>query len=96
MSDLMLAVQGNVVTPDGVIEDGFVIAEGERIVSVGTEQPANSEGLVDARGKWVLPGIVDGQTHASSALDREGLGLASRAAAARTSRPPTCPRSSRT
>ena len=82
MSDLMLAVQGNVVTPDGVIEDGFVVAESERIVSVGTEQPANSEGLIDARGKWVLPGIVDGQTHASSALDREGLGLASRAAAA--------------
>jgi allantoinase len=37
---------------------------------------------VDARGLWVLPGVVDGQVHSGSQANQEGLGRASRAAAA--------------
>ena len=37
---------------------------------------------LDARGQWVMPGVIDGQVHAGSQANQEGLGRASRAAAA--------------
>jgi allantoinase len=37
---------------------------------------------VDGRGQWIVPGVIDGQVHAGSQANQEGLGRASRAAAA--------------
>ena len=76
-----LTIVGDIVTPDGVIENGILHAEAGKIVSIRNDGDVPPD-AIDARGKWVLPGIVDGQTHTGSQLDREGLGLGSRAAAA--------------
>ncbi len=48
---------GRVVTPDGVV-DGGVLVEGDRIVAVG-DVDADAETVVDAEGRYVLPGLVD-------------------------------------
>lgn len=48
------------------IEDAVVVIEDGRIAGVGpageTETPANAERL-DARGKWITPGLVDAHVH---------------------------------
>src|SRR5438445_404409 len=60
----------------GLVEDGAVYVEGERIVDVGptpdvlARHPRASV-QIDATGKTVLPGFVDGHTHAVFAGSRE-------------------------
>ncbi|MEF8937541.1 MAG: alpha-D-ribose 1-methylphosphonate 5-triphosphate diphosphatase [Halovenus sp.] len=50
-------VGGRVVTPDAVI-DGGVRVEGEHIVEVG-EIDGDADTVIDADGRFVLPGLVD-------------------------------------
>src|SRR5215217_2040358 len=66
-----------VVTMDGarrVIEDGSVAVKGGRIVAVGpraeVEAKYTSRGRVDARGKVVIPGLINGHTHVPMTLFR--------------------------
>ncbi|MFB6296896.1 MAG: alpha-D-ribose 1-methylphosphonate 5-triphosphate diphosphatase [Salinirussus sp.] len=49
---------GRVVTPDGVLEGGVRI-EGDRIAAVGDVETGDTGTVVDARGRYVLPGLVD-------------------------------------
>ena len=60
----------------GLIEDGALYAEGERIVDVGTTPEVlarhpRAEARIDASGNLVLPGFVDAHTHAVFAGSRE-------------------------
>jgi len=48
-----------VVTPTGVLEDADVLIEGSRIAEIGSVSGRGIENSVDARGMYVLPGIVD-------------------------------------
>ena len=82
MNATEFAIRGNIVTPAGVLADGLVVVSGGKIAAVQRDPSAYGGELFDASGQWVLPGILDGQTHASSQANREGIGLASRAAAA--------------
>jgi 5-methylthioadenosine/S-adenosylhomocysteine deaminase len=69
---------GTIVTMDGarrVIEDGAVAVKGGRVVAVGpraeveAKHPAARERL-DARGKVVIPGLINGHTHVPMTLFR--------------------------
>ncbi|GGN97511.1 MULTISPECIES: alpha-D-ribose 1-methylphosphonate 5-triphosphate diphosphatase [Haloarcula] len=51
-------VNGRVVTPEAVIEGG-VRVEGDRIAAVGDVDADAAESVVDAAGRYVLPGLVD-------------------------------------
>jgi imidazolonepropionase-like amidohydrolase/Tol biopolymer transport system component len=55
-------------TDGGVIEDGVVLVEGDRIVAVGPRGsvtvPAGTP-TVDASGKTILPGFIDAHAHGS-------------------------------
>src|SRR5438552_14239585 len=63
------AAAGN--APLGLIEDGAVACEGERIVYVGPSAGAPAGGeIVDARGRLLTPGFVDPHTHLIYAGDR--------------------------
>jgi cytosine/adenosine deaminase-related metal-dependent hydrolase len=63
---------------DGLIEDGFVLIEGDKIARVGEmeDRPEPPEGAetIDAKGRLLLPGFVCAHTHLYSALAR-GLAL---------------------
>ena len=73
MTDILIK-HGVVVTMDParrVIEDGAVAVTGDRITAVGTTAELGgieAATVVDARGKIVIPGLIDGHTHAGHGL----------------------------
>ncbi len=69
-----LIEKGSIVTPGGVIEQGDVLIEGERIVAVGTDLRKTIEKhdevtFISAEDKIVLPGGVDAHTHLDMPLE---------------------------
>ena len=57
----------------GIIEDGAVLIDGDKIVEVGTMRELKNSGEreIDASGKVVMPGFVDAHTHLVFAGTRE-------------------------
>lgn len=58
-------VNGRLVTiTGGIIDPGILIIEKNKIAAVGKEIPV-PEGaeVIDAAGKWVLPGLIDAHSH---------------------------------
>ncbi|WP_323121218.1 dihydroorotase [Burkholderia alba] len=82
MSDFERVVRGRLVDARRIDDDGWLALRDGRIAARGTGSPPSAREVVDARGQWVLPGVIDGQVHAGSQANQEGLGHASRAAAA--------------
>ncbi|MBV9735126.1 MAG: amidohydrolase family protein [Acidisphaera sp.] len=77
-----LLVRGDLVTPAGVLTDGYVAARGESIAAIGQGAPPPAAQTLDHSGRLVLPGLVDGHMHTSSAIGWEGIEGATRSAAA--------------
>lgn len=82
MSEFDLVIKGNVVRPDEILSDAYVAISGGKIARVGQGAAPSAKEVQDFRGCWIMPGVIDGQVHAASQLNQEGLGMASRAAAA--------------
>jgi allantoinase len=82
MTNYDLVIRGNLLLADRILEDGFIAVNDGKIAALGTGPAPGARELVDARGRWVMPGVIDGQVHAASQLNQEGLGWASKAAAA--------------
>lgn len=82
MADFDLIVAGNLVLADRIVHDGFVAVSGGKVALIGSGPAPAAREVFDARGQWVMPGVIDGQVHAKSQANQEGLGRASRAAAA--------------
>lgn len=64
----LLVVGGTVVRTDGSpsLADAAVLIEGDRIVAVGPRGEVNAPPgtpTLDATGKWIVPGLVDGHVH---------------------------------
>lgn len=75
-------VRGRVVTPQARLDEGWIAISGEKIAQIG-EGDAPPSAIVDDFGAaLILPGIVDGQTHATSYKGLEGLGDTTRSALA--------------
>ena len=73
----LLVSGGTVVTMDAqrrVLEDGAVAVRGDSIVAVGSRAELEARYLparrINARGKLVLPGLINGHTHVPMALFR--------------------------
>jgi len=49
--------------PEGVIEDGYVVVDGERIEAVGAGAPPAGVSVIEAAGKTVIPGLIDVHAH---------------------------------
>lgn len=77
-----LVIRGQIVTPQMIIPDGWVAISGSVIHAVGEGTAPSSEAVHDAGDAFVLPGIVDGQTHAGSYLGLPGIEPTTRSAIA--------------
>ncbi|MBR2860660.1 MAG: amidohydrolase family protein [Clostridia bacterium] len=58
-------INANVVLENGIIFDGVVLIENDRILNVGTKDEISAEGyeIIDAQGAYVGPGFVDIHVH---------------------------------
>ena len=67
-----IVFRGNVVLPTGILPQGVVVAEAERIVAVGSERDVKLPGdavVVDAQDGYVSPGFIDIHTHGGANSD---------------------------
>ncbi len=73
---------GDLVTTAEVLRDGWIAARGEVIGAIGQGTPPPAQETVDFSNKLILPGLVDGHMHTSSAIGWAGIEGATRSAAA--------------
>ena len=73
----LIVTGGTVVTMNGtraVYEDGAIVVKGDTIVAVGSRNELEAKYVasqtVDARGKLLLPGFINGHTHVPMTLFR--------------------------
>lgn len=65
LTEMKIITNGKLVTiTGGIIEQGSLIIEGNKITALGKELsiPAEAE-VIDATGKWVFPGFIDAHSH---------------------------------
>jgi allantoinase len=74
------SIRGRVVTPEAIIEDGWIAVDGGRIAGVGAGNAPEAGETIDYGASLILPGAVDGQTHAGSQIGFPGLGQTTGAA----------------
>ncbi|HKQ78413.1 MAG TPA: N-acetylglucosamine-6-phosphate deacetylase [Blastocatellia bacterium] len=87
MSDRLAITGGMIVTPNDVIENGVVLCEDGRITAAGPSseiEPDPSSQIINAEGKFVMPGFIDTHFHGSGGDDvmangAEGIRRISRA-----------------
>jgi len=61
---------GRIITPNGIIQNGSVLLEGDKIIEVGnTIHPSNLNQKIDAEGQWVSPGFIDIHVHGGGGHD---------------------------
>jgi allantoinase len=80
--DFDLVLRGAIVGHAQTVDDGWVACRDGKVALVGSGAPPAGARVEDLRGLYILPGCIDGQTHTGSQAGQEGLGMASRAAAA--------------
>ena len=73
---------GDIVTSNGILTDAYLATRGEIIATLGQGEPPPAAAIADHRGKLILPGLVDGHMHTSSAIGWPGIEGATRSAAA--------------
>ena len=82
MAEVEKVVRGRVVVQGEVIDRGWLaIAEG-KIVAIGTGDAPTANDLHDVGDAWVMPGAIDGQTHAGSYQGLPGIESTTRSAVA--------------
>lgn len=77
-----LLIKGTIVTPEAVLDRGWIAVEGGRIAAIG-QGAAPAAAVVEDRGEaLILPGAIDGQTHATSYKGLPGIADTTRSAVA--------------
>lgn len=61
-NNIVLIKNGIIVTPNGIV-NGDLLVMGETIVDIGDTIIAPDADIIDAEGKYVLPGAIDVHTH---------------------------------
>ncbi len=80
---MLLLEGGRVVTPDGVLDPGWIRLAGPLIDAVGRGDPHEQQRAVDLHGQWVLPGFIDMHVHGGGGASfTEGTSDQARQAAA--------------
>ncbi|TQJ68106.1 imidazolonepropionase-like amidohydrolase [Arthrobacter sp. SLBN-100] len=79
----MIIEGGTIVDPKtgGAVEDGVLVLEGGKVSAVGTREEtrravaalAGRALMVDASGRWVVPGLIDVHVHANALSDARAI-----------------------
>lgn len=69
MWDLLIQ-NGTVVNPEGQMKADIAL-QGEKVVAVGKLQNMQARQIIDAQGKWVLPGMIDSHAHIQTGVGSE-------------------------
>lgn len=77
-----LIIRGTIVLPEGLLEGGWIAIAGGTIVAIGDGERPDAKEEYDAGSDLVMPGVVDGQTHATSYGGLQGIGSTTRSAVA--------------
>jgi allantoinase len=77
-----LVVTGPAVLPDGLVQDSWIAVSGGRIAAIGTGTAPDAARSHPVADGIIIPGVVDGQTHACSAAGLPGLRSTTRSAIA--------------
>lgn len=75
-------VKGTLVTPEGLKERGWIAIEGETIAALGQGTAPQAATTQDWGDDLILPGVIDGQTHATSCKGLSGIADTTRSALA--------------
>ncbi|WP_127753888.1 amidohydrolase family protein [Devosia sp. 1566] len=75
-------IQGTIVTPTGPIEHGWLAIAGGKIAAIGEGKAPVADRVHDAGTALVIPGVIDGQTHAGSYGGLPGIASTTRSAVA--------------
>lgn len=75
-------LRGNLVLPDRIVADGYIAIRGETIAAIGEGPLPPATEVHDFSGHTLLPGLVDGHMHTSSAIGWAGIEGSTRSAAA--------------
>ena len=62
-------VNGSVVTPAGVVADGYVLLDEGVVSAVGSGAPPEEARTIDAAGGWIAPGFIDVQINGGHGID---------------------------
>ena len=69
---MIALVGGTVIDGTGAApKSATVVIDGSRIAHLGGDAPANAE-VIDVRGRWILPGLIDTHVHLTSQAGPEG------------------------
>ncbi|MFN8925358.1 MAG: dihydroorotase [Rhodospirillales bacterium] len=82
MTPFDLLVRGTLILPDGRLPGGWIAVRGGTIAAIGTGEAPAAAAVHDAGTALVLPGAVDGQTHATSYKGLAGMAATTRSALA--------------
>ncbi|QBY00081.1 dihydroorotase [Rhodophyticola sp. CCM32] len=66
-------IKGRIVTDADILNDGWVAVTDGRIAEIGQGTAAQARETVDHGTDYILPGVVDGQTHATSCQGLKGI-----------------------
>jgi N-acetylglucosamine-6-phosphate deacetylase len=66
---MSVLANARVVTPDGVLEPGYVAIRDATITAVGAGAAPPHDDAVDLGGRWLLPGFIDLHMHGGSGAD---------------------------
>lgn len=69
-ADLVVA-NGRIVTPAGMVQGGFAVRDGKVVAVADDGALPASDARIDARGRLVLPGLVDPHVHLGGAFPYE-------------------------
>jgi allantoinase len=73
---------GTVVLPDGPLENAWIAIKDGTIAAIGTGDVPEASGRFDAGDDLIIPGVIDGQTHACSYGGLPGIASTTRSAVA--------------
>jgi len=75
-------ISGSAVLPDGPLENAWIAIKDGKIAAIGTGEAPEAKERFDAGADLIIPGVIDGQTHACSYGGLAGIASTTRSAVA--------------